>query len=54
MNLALSLCCRCVFLFFLETWEGGREDVRVDVHIERGVVKLVSPSFFLCLVRDCP
>ena len=27
---------------------GGREDVRVDVHIKRGVVKSVSP-FFVCV-----
>ena len=26
---------------------GGREDVRVDVHMKRGVVKLFSPFFFL-------
>ena len=25
---------------------GGREDVRVDVHMKRGVVKLFSPFFF--------
>ena len=31
---------------------GAGEDVRVDVHIESGVVKLVSPVFFLCLVRN--
>ncbi len=32
---------------------GAREDVRVDVNIERRVVKLAPPPFFLCLVRNC-
>jgi hypothetical protein len=32
---------------------GAREDVRVDVRIERGVLKKVYPVFFLCLVRNC-
>jgi hypothetical protein len=32
---------------------GAREDVRVDVRIERGVLKKVYPLFFLCLVRNC-
>ena len=29
---------------------GGREDVRVDVHMKRVVVKLFSPFFFLGLL----
>jgi hypothetical protein len=32
---------------------GAREDVRVDVHVERGVVKLAPHLFFLCLARNC-
>ena len=31
----------------------AREDMRVDVHIERRVVKLAAPPFFWCLVRNC-
>ena len=32
---------------------GAREDVRVDVRIESGVLKKVYPVFFVCLVRNC-
>ncbi len=32
---------------------GGREDVRVDVHMKRGVAKLFFPVLFLCLARNC-
>ncbi len=31
----------------------AREDMRVDVHIERRVVELAAPPFFWCLVRNC-
>jgi hypothetical protein len=31
---------------------GGREDVRVDVHMKRVVVKLFSPFFFFGFVRN--
>ena len=31
----------------------AREDMRVDVHIERRVVTLAAPPFFWCLVRNC-
>ena len=32
---------------------GSREDVRVDVHIERRVEKLALPPFFWWLVGNC-
>ena len=33
---------------------GAREDVRVDVHIERRVVKLAPPPYFLVFGRELP
>ena len=61
----LPFCC-VVVVSFCFSWKlgkevrlsrmflaGAREDVRVDVRIERGVLKKVYPVFFLCLVRKC-
>ena len=61
----LPFCC-VVVVSFCFSWKlvkevrlsrvflaGAREDVRVDVHIGRRVVKLAPPPIFWCLVGNC-